>query len=1078
MIIKRIVDKPITILILFSLITMISTYTFTRLKIDLLPTIENSVLTIHTDYPGASPKEVEERVSSVLESGLASVKNIEKIDSSSSKGVSTIVMKFYHGTNLDLALNEIRDTFESLKDLLPKEASSPKIMRFRSDDIPVVTFVIYSDRSVSELRKYAVSIIKPKLESLNGVGFVDVLGGSDRNVLIEISQNKLESYGLTLSEIATTISTQNFEMSAGNIIDNGLEYLAQVSGKFASMKDLENVVVSYRRPDTYSSGNASIVQIKLKDIAKIKNTFKELENYIYYNGKPSVVLEVKKHSDANSIKVSNTVNTEIDKIKLSLPKDISLELDTDTSEFIKESISSVKDSAYYGAVLAVCIIFFFLRSFRATIIIGISIPLALIITFCLMYFVDVSLNLLSLSGLALGIGMLVDCSIAVIDNIYKYRQKGTKLIPAAILGTQEMMLPIISSTLTSICVFAPVIVFRSELGFIADVVRDFAFTIVISLAASLFVAIFLVPTLAAHYVGLYTTFQKPIKNKFAKRVDDFFYEIYYIGEVFYIKLLKYVLSHKMIFSLIVIFSFVLSISSFVFLNVSSGPSVKSPSIRFTFQFPNKVDLESSKFYADKFLEIIEDEIKVYKSFITYVYSNQVTFLFKLPSKTESDEKYIFQDPEIIKYRIYERIDKLYPNLSTKTSTGGGGFFQGSPIDIRIIASDFESARVYGNLLVHALKKEFPNLINPVLNVKEEELQIDIEIDRDKAYSYGINMNTLSVEIKANIDGISAGKYTEDGLNYNILLRLDRKDITNLKDLDKIFVKNTSGIKIPLSSVAKFKKTKGVGVLFRENQSSVVRLSAGIPPGENLALITSRVTDFVNNKFPQKDGVLFDFKGEYNEFTKNMEQFKVLIFMAILLVFGIMASQFESLLKPFIIFFTIPLTVVGVLVIHLITREDISIFTGIGMLMLVGVVVNTGIVLIDYINLLVKRGFSLRESILEGSRSRFRPVLMSSLTSIIGLIPIAFSESSGGALVKPIAITFIGGMTASTFLTLLFIPMIFEIFSKISIKNIIFSKSLKFANKNSLHKNEANTCVVKKNKVNNNLNNFFIEEDED
>ena len=279
-------------------------------------------------------------------------------------------------------------------------------------------FVIYSDRSVSELRRYAVSIVKPKLESLNGVGLVEVLGGSDRHVLIEISQNKLESYGLTLSEIAAAISSQNFEMSAGNIIDNGIEYLAQVSGKFASISDLENVVVSYRNPNTYSSSNTSLVQVTLKDIAKIKNTFKELENYIYYNEKPSIVLEVKKHSDANSITVSNTVNEEIDKIKLSLPRDISLDLVLDTSEFIKESISSVKDSAYYGAFLAVCIIFSF-KAFRATIIIGISIPLAVIITFCLMYFANVSLNLLSLSGLALGIGMLVDCSIAVIDNIYK-----------------------------------------------------------------------------------------------------------------------------------------------------------------------------------------------------------------------------------------------------------------------------------------------------------------------------------------------------------------------------------------------------------------------------------------------------------------------------------------------------------------------------------------------------------------------------------------------------------------------------------------------------------------------------------
>ncbi|UER67344.1 efflux RND transporter permease subunit [Borrelia sp. BU AG58] len=1075
MLVKKVVDKPITMLVLFLLIAMVSVYAFTRLKIDLLPAIENSVITIYTAYPGASPKEVEERVSSVFESSLASVKNVEKIDSSSFKGASSVVVKFHHGSNLDLALNEIRDVIDSLKDLLPKETSTPKIMRFRSGDIPVMTFVIYSDRSVSELRRYAVSIVKPRLEGLNGVGLVEVLGGSDRSILIEISQNKLESYGITLSEIAASISSQNFELSAGNVIDNGLEYLTQVPAKFASIRDLENVVVSYRNPDNYSLGSPPPIQIKLKDIAKVKSTFKELDYYGYYNGKPSIVLELQKHGDASPITVSNAVNEEIDKIRLALPRDISLDLVSDTSEFIKESISSVADSAYYGAILAVCIIFFFLRSFRATIIIGISIPLAVVITFCLMYFVNVSLNLLSLSGLALGVGMLVDCSISVIDNIYKYRQKGTKLIPSAILGAQEMMLPIVSSTLTSICVFAPVLVFRSELGVIADVVRDFAFTIVIALLASLFVAIFLVPVLAVHYVGLYTTFQKPIKNKFIKRVDDFFYGIYYFGEVFYVKLLKYVLSHKVSFSFIIIFSFLLSLFSFLFLNVSSGPSVRSSSIRFTFQFPDKINLESSKFYAGRLLEIIKDEIKDYKSIITQVYSSEVGFQVELPPGGDVDEKVM--DPEILKYRVYGRVAQLYPYLNTKASSEGG-FFGGSPIDIKIIASNFEAAKDYGSLLVNALKREFPNLVNLGLNVKEEENQIDIDIDRDKVYSYGISMSALSREIKANIDGISAGKYTEDGLNYDILLRLDRSDITNLKDLNKIFIKNTLGVKIPLSSVARLKKTKGVGVLFREDQSSVVRLKAGIPPGENLASITSKVTDFITNKFPQRDGILVDFKGEYDVFIKSMEQFRTVVFMAVLLVFGIMASQFESLLKPFIIFFTIPLTVVGIALIHLITRETVSVFTGIGMLMLVGVVVNTGIVLIDYINLLVKRGFVLREAVLEGGRSRFRPVLMSALTSIMGLIPLAFSNTSGGALVKPIAITFIGGMTASTFLTLLFIPMIFEIFSKISVKNFSFSKSLKLINKSDSHKKLESVDCDKNNRARDSLNDFFIEEDDD
>ncbi|AWG42534.1 AcrB/AcrD/AcrF family protein [Candidatus Borreliella tachyglossi] len=1085
MLVKRVVDKPITMLILFLLLAMISVYTFSRLKIDLLPAIEEKVITVYTSYPGASPKEVEERVSSVLEGSFTSVKNIKKIRSNSSKGSSVITLEFRHGTNLDLALNEIRDVLEFAKNLLPKEVESPKISRFNSSSIPILTFVIYSDRSVSELRRHADSIIKPKLERLNGVGLVSVSGGSDKYVLVEISQNRLESYGLTLSEIMPVISSQNFELSIGNVLENGIEYLAQVSGKFTSIKDVENVVVAYRKPGDYSLNDNVLVQVRLKDIANIKSTFKDLERYEYYNGKSSVLIGVQKQSDANSIAVSDTLNVEIEDIKRALPRDIYLELGFDTAEYIKKSISSVTNSAYYGAVLALLIILIFLRSFRATIIVGISIPLAVVLTFCLMYFADVSLNMMSLSGLALGVGMLVDCSIAVIDNIYKYRQKGAKLMSAAILGTQEMMLPIVASTLTSICVFAPVLVFRSELGIIGDFVRDFAFTIVISLTASLFVAIFLVPVLASYYVGLYTTFQKPIKNEFVKRIDNFFAGAYSIGEVFYVKLLNYVLNRKITFSLIVFFSFIASLASFPLLNVSFLPSSNYTSVIFGVDLPYKMSLENANFYANKFLEILKSELKLYKSIISSVESSRVSFTVTFPLKEESNKE-LFEEPLSINYRFVKRIEDLYPNFNSRSSSGGGSL-GGPPIGIKVIASNFEAAREYGSLLVSLLKKEFPELVNPRLDIREEELQIDIDIDRDKAYSYGINMNALAKELKANIDGVVAGKYIEDGLNYDIVLRLSRDDVANLKDLDKIFITNASGIKIPLSSIAKLRKTKGVSSILRENQSLVVNLTAGIPPGENLGLITARVMDFVTNKVPQRDGVSVSFEGEYSEFTKNMRQFALIIFMAILLVFGIMASQFESLLKPFIILFTIPLTSIGVALIYLITRENISVFTAVGMLMLVGVVVNTGIVLVDYSNLLLKRGVGLREAVVEGGRSRFRPVLMSALTSIIGLVPLAFSDSSGSELVKPIAFTFIGGMTASTFLTLLFIPMIFEVFSKPSRKKFILFKSLNSTDKNILdyenkelsQKNADNTYSDKNNvKDDNDHDNFFIEENED
>ncbi|WP_210374965.1 efflux RND transporter permease subunit [Borreliella garinii] len=1030
MLVKRIVGKPITMLILFSLLMMISLYTFSRLKVDLLPGIDIPQISIHTAYPGASPREVEESVSRVLESGLSSVKNLKNIYSTSSKESSTVSLEFYHGTDLDLVLNEIRDALELVKSLLPSKSQAPRIFRYNLKNIPVMEITINSVRSVSELKRYADEVIKPGLERLDGVAIVTVNGGSRKRVLIEVSQNRLESYGLSLSRISSIIASQNLELSAGNIIENNLEYLVQVSGKFKSIEEIGNVVIAYKIPDISSGINSSAIEIKLKDIANIKTDFEDLSEYVEYNGLPSISLSVQKRSDANSIAVSNVVMREIEKLKLSMPKDMKLEIASDSTNFIKASISTVVNSAYFGAILAIFVIFFFLRSFRATIIIGISIPIAIILTFCLMYFLNISINIMSLAGLALGIGMVVDCSIVVIDNIYKYRQKGAKLISSSILGAQEMMLPITSSTLTSICVFGPFLIFKSELGVYGDFFKDFSFTIVISLGVSLLVAIFLVPVLSSHYVGLYTSFQKNIKNAFIRRIDTFFASIYYFLEFLYINLLNIVLNHKLIFGLIVFFSFIGSLFLGLLLDVTTFARGKENSIIINLNFPNKTNLEYAKFYSNKFLEIVKSEAKGYKSIISTLNADRITFNILFPLKEESRDKLIQSiDYDAIKYKIMNRIGNLYPefNIEPSSSNALGG---GDAIKIKISGNDFEYIKDYGKILVSMLKKEIPELVNPRLSVNDFQLQIGVEIDRALAYNYGIDMNTILNELKANVNGVVAGQYVENGLNYDIVLKLDRMDVKNLKDLGKIFITSPSGVKIPFSSIATFEKTNKAESIYRENQALTIYLNAGISPNDNLTQVTAKVIDFINNKVPHKEGTVLKVEGEYDEFSNIMNQFKIIITMAIIVVFGIMASQFESFLKPFIIIFTIPLTAIGVVLIHFLAGEKLSIFAAIGMLMLVGVVVNTGIVLIDYTGLLIKRGFGLRESIIESCRSRLRPILMSSLTSIIGLIPMAFSSGSGNELLKPIAFTFIGGMTASTFLTLFFIPMLFEVFSNI------------------------------------------------
>ncbi|WPM06153.1 efflux RND transporter permease subunit [Borreliella sinica] len=1070
MLVKRIVGKPITMLILFSLLMMISLYTFSRLKVDLLPGIDIPQISINTFYPGASPKEVEEGVSRVLESGLSSVKNLKNIYSVSSKENSSVSLEFYHGTDLDLVLNEIRDALELVKSSLPSQSQTPRIFRYNLRNIPIMEIVINSVRPISELKRYADEIVKPSLERLDGVAVVTVNGGSKKRVLIEVSQNRLESYGLSLSRISSIIASQNFELSAGNILEDNLEYLVQVSGKFKSIEEIGDVVIAYKVPDVSSGINPSAIEIKLKDIANIKTDFEDLTEYVEYNELPSISLSVQKRSDANSITVSNVVVNEIERLKLSMPKDMRLEIASDSTNFIKASISTVVNSAYFGAMLAIFVIFFFLRSLRATIIIGISIPIAIVLTFCLMYFANISLNIMSLAGLALGIGMVVDCSIVVIDNIYKYRQKGAKLISSSILGAQEMMLPITSSTFTSICVFGPFLIFKSELGVYGDFFKDFSFTIVISLGVSLLVAIFLVPVLSSHYVGLYTSFQKNIKSAFIRKIDAFIASIYYFLEFLYINLLNIVLNHKLIFGLVVFFSFVASLFLGLLLDVTTFDRGEDDSVIINLNFPHRTNLEYAKVYSNRFLEIVKSEAKGYKSIISTLSAERITFNILFPLKEEARDKLIEKiDYDAIKYRIVNRIGNLYPDFNIDPSRGNA-LGAGDSIRIKISANDFDYIKDYGKTLVDMIKKEIPELVNPRLSISDSQLQIGVEIDRALAYNYGIDMNTILNELRANVNGVVAGQYVENGLNYDIVIKLDRMDVKNLKDLEKIFITNSSGVKIPFSSIATFEKTNRAESIYRENQALTIYLNAGISPNDNLTQVTAKVIDFIDNKVPHQEGTVLKVEGDYNEFSNIMNQFKIIIVMAVIVVFGIMASQFESFLKPFIVIFTIPLTAIGVVLIHFLAGEKLSVFAAIGMLMLVGVVVNTGIVLVDYTGLLIKRGFSLREAIVESCRSRLRPILMSSLTSIIGLIPMAVSSGSGNELLKPIAFTFIGGMTASTFLTLFFIPMLFEIFS-----NIV--SSFKF----NLKKVVSNVDVEKSFKINNSTKSSYdnlFEEDED
>ncbi|MFW5995153.1 MAG: efflux RND transporter permease subunit, partial [Spirochaetia bacterium] len=492
MLTRTIVNRPTTFVIIFSILTAFGIYTALDLPLDLFPEIEPSVLIVQSGYDGASPEEVERSVTRPLEGALSNVSNLNQLTSTSSRDQSQIQLEFTWGSNMDAAANEVRDRLEQVRNALPDEAETPSIFRFDPSLIPILDIRMAGSRPPEELRELAEDIVQPAIEQLDGIALTSISGGRERVVRADISRDRLDAYGLTLTQIQQALQSQNLQLSGGSIREGETEYIVETAGRFDSLEELRAAVVSQVLVER--DGNVPIrVPIRLADLGTVDEGFRREQSAVYINGESGVSIAVQKQSDANSVTAADTVKAELASINESLPGDVRLEVITDTTDIIRNSLETVSTQAISGGILAVVVLFFFLRSLKATLVVAVSIPTSIIFTITLMYFFDLTLNLMTLAGLALGVGLLVDNSIVILENIYRYREKGAKLRPAAILGTQEMINAIVASTLTTICVFLPIALFRAQLDFIGELFSGLAFTVVISLSASLMVALFLVP---------------------------------------------------------------------------------------------------------------------------------------------------------------------------------------------------------------------------------------------------------------------------------------------------------------------------------------------------------------------------------------------------------------------------------------------------------------------------------------------------------------------------------------------------------------------------------------------------------
>ena len=1014
---QKTLSNPVLIVVIFALIALTELFTFSNLEVNLMPNMSEPVLMVSARYENAGPQSVESAVTQVLEEELSSLSNLKKMTSTSSEGNSTITLEYNYGTNLESAANEVRDKIENVKEMLPKTVKT-SIFKMNMNDFPVMDIAVHGNRSDNELKFLADKTIKRVLAQANGVSQASVYGGRTPCVCVELSQNRLAAYNMSVSDVSSRLAAENLDLGGGKITENTWNYVLRTKGEFSSVKEIGDTVLST------VNGTA----IRLSDVGRVFMGYKEARDEVFINGQPGVYISIKKQSGANSVKVADALYEKIEEVKKSLPSDIQLEIINDDSIQIRDTLKTLYSSAWQGILLAILILFVFLKSFKSTFIISISIPFSIIITLLAMNFMNITLNIMTLTGLILGIGMVVDASIVMIDNIYSYRMRGTKAKTAAILGTQEMISSVVSGNLTTIVVFVPFLLFMKDLGFIGLMAQDMIYTIVIAIVSSIFVAIFLVPVLAGHYLPLTYRVEKPVRSKVLVYLYGLFDRIFDAIQQVYKNLLSKALRHR---GRTVALSFgVLAVSFGLIplLHIDMMPETENNSVTMNITLPTGTSLAKTTEIVHKFEKIIHDEIKGYKTVLastgvsggmeeTYS-SNMGSISIYLPSPKQQ-----IDNSSTIKKKLESHF-KEFPGIQFNFATDSMENMAGSDIDIVVKGNDIENARIAGEQILSLIQK-MPNLTNTKMNMKNGLPQLEIEIDRKRAYSFGVTVEAAANEINGSVAGVSATKFRKSGNEYDVILSYQKADKSSIPDLEKIMVQGKNGL-VSLANFAKVKKNYGPTSINHENKARTIHITAGISGNENAPDVEAKIKKAIRNSLVLPGDVTVSFEGSWKNMKKQALLFSKIIVLAVLLVFGVMAGMYGSFKKPFINLFTIPFMFIGVLLIYFLSGQTVSIMTMVGLVMLVGIVVNNGIVLVDYTGLLVSRGLGVNEACLEAGSSRLRPVLMTTLTTVLGMLPMSFTTEGSSALVQPIGLCVVGGLISSTFVTLVIIPVLYAV----------------------------------------------------
>jgi len=1019
------IKRGVTFAMIYIIAIGFGIYGLGTLKLDLYPDITFPVIGIITQYTGVGPEDIENTITRPLEESVVSVENVNRITSNSKTGTSVIIMEFDWGTDMDQAEIDVRKNLDFIKGYLPDEAMDPITFAFNPSMMPIMLLAVSSDRlGMAELRDIMEKQVEPNIERISGVASASSSGGLKREIKVLVNPRQLAAYGVSIQTIQQTLGMENLQIPGGIIDDEQKEYSVKTYGEYTNVDQIRNTVI----------GNKNGSPIYLKNVAKVVDGFKDQTEIIRNNGQDAMMLVVMKQSDANTVQTVRSVYKELPEIAKKIDPSLKFETIFDQAQFIEKSINNLKTTAFLAFFMAFLVLFLFLRHFRSSLIAAISIPVSIVVTFFVMNQAGLTLNIISMAGLALAIGMLIDNSIVVLENIFRHKELGKEIRVAADDGTSEVGVAIIASTLTTLAIFIPILFVP---GIAGVMFKDMVITIVFSLSMSLLIALTLVPLLSSRFLG---------KEKKKSRIKLFAYLSEKVGdaisamETYYVRVLDYFLGHKKLFLLFIVILLV----STILIYPRVGGEFISKTDQSSIQIIIKREPGASLTTTDKtFVEIeriIREEVPEATNIQSgFGSSGGFTAIFGGGSN-EGDIRISLPDVKDRKRSSFEIENVLREKLKNipgaKITISSGRMMGGSEgdVQIKIFGYDRKVATLLGDQVEAAINK-VDGVVDVTKSYSYPKPELQIHLDRNRISALGLSVFQVSSVIESNVKGKIATRFREGGNEYDVVVRLDEAYRQTKRDLENIPLTSMTGKQIPLKNVARILVGEAAEQIDREDQERMVSISCSVT-GRDLKSVTHDIQNIMDNiNFPA------DFRWEIGGTAEDLQEsfmwLGIAILVAIMLVYMVMASQFESLLDPFIILFTVPLALMGAVWMLFISGTTMSVTALIGMILLVGIVVNNGIVLVDYVNQLrEKQGYDLWTAILVGGKRRMRPILMTALTTIFSMIPLALKLGSGAEMWVPMARAVIGGLTLATVLTLILIPIIYLFFEQIALKRAI------------------------------------------